>query len=108
MEDESTIFEAPLDGWGLPPTHPGEILAEEIGARGLTVDALALKLRVRPDHLGEIIEGKRAVSAEMALRLGRFMGTGAVFWLNLQSAYDLAKAREEVGARIAEEVEQAA
>ena len=48
------------------------------------------------------------MSAETALRLGRFLGTGAVFWLNLQSAYDLAKARKEVGARVAAEVEQAA
>ena len=108
MKDESTIFEAPLDGWALPPVHPGELLFEEIATRDLTVEALALKLRVPADHLGEIIQGRRAVSAETALRLGRFLGTGAVFWLNLQSAYDLAKARKEVGARVAAEVEQAA
>jgi antitoxin HigA-1 len=108
MEDESTTFEAPLDGWALPRVHPGEILGEEIATRGVTTEALALKLRVPADHLGQIINGKRAVSAETALRLGRYLGTGAVFWLNLQSAFDLAKAREEVGARIAAEVERAA
>jgi antitoxin HigA-1 len=106
--DEDAIFEVPRDGWALPPVHPGEVLNEEMNTRDLTTEVLALKIRVPTDHLDEIVGGRRAVSAETALRLGRFLGTGPVFWLNLQSAYDLAKAREEVGARVAAEVEQAA
>jgi addiction module HigA family antidote len=88
--------------------HPGRTLAAEIAARGLTAHALALKLRVPANRLSEIVSEKRGISAETALRLGRYFGTGAAFWMALQSQYDLATAERELGEQIAKEVEQAA
>jgi addiction module HigA family antidote len=102
------IVEAPPDGWPMAPVHPGEVLGEELEARALTAHALAMKLRVPANRITEIAHGKRGISADTALRLGRYFGTGALFWLNLQSQYDLATAQRELGARIAAEVEQAA
>ena len=67
-----------------------------------------MKLRVPANRISEIIAGKRGISAETALRLGRYFRTGAAFWINLQSQYDLASAERELGARIAAEVEEAA
>jgi antitoxin HigA-1 len=105
MEDRE-IFEYP-GGAVLPPVHPGRTLARELEARGLTANALALKLRVPANRLSEIVREQRAISAETALRLGRFFGTGAAFWMNLQSHYELARAEQEMGARISREVETA-
>jgi addiction module HigA family antidote len=82
-------------------------LADELAARNLTANALALKLRVPANRLTDIIRGKRAISAETALRLGRYFGTGAQFWMNLQTGYDLAVARREFGDTITREVEAA-
>ncbi|SRR5258708_5539291 len=107
MKDDRTIFAYP-QGVQLPPVPPGETLAEEIEARGLTAHALALKLRVPANRITGIVSGKRAITAETAIRLGRYFGTGAAFWINLQAAYDLAKAERDVGERIAREVEAAA
>ena len=73
--------------------------------RGLSANALALKLRVPANRLTDSIRGKRSISAETALRLGRFFGTGATFWMNLQSHYDLAIAERELGDRINREIE---
>ncbi len=87
--------------------HPGRTLARELEARGLTANALALKLRVPANRLSEIIREQRAISAEAALRPGRFFGAGAAFWMNLQSHYDLARAEQEMGERISREVEAA-
>jgi antitoxin HigA-1 len=98
MTKKDEIFDAPPDGFAMAPVHPGEILAEEIAARGLTAHALGLKLRVPADRLTEIIAGKRSVSPDTALRLARALGPGAVFWLNLQSQYDLAMAEKRLGA----------
>jgi len=100
------IFEYP-SGTQLPPVHPGLTLGEELSARGLSANALALKLRVPANRLTDIIRGKRSISAETALRLGRFFGTGATFWMNLQSNYDLALAEHELGDQINREVEVA-
>ena len=80
----------------------------ELAARGLSAHALALKLRVPANRVSEIIAGKRGISPETALRLGRYFGTGAPFWLNLQGQYDLALAERALGDRIAAEVERAA
>ncbi len=99
-------FEYP-DGVPLRPVHPGLSLADELAARNLTANALALKLRVPANRLTDIIRGKRAISAETALRLGRYFGTGAQFWMNLQTGYDLAVARREFGDTITREVEAA-
>ena len=95
-------------GFLLPPVHPGGTLQDEVLARGLSAHALALKLRVPANRISEIIAGKRGISPETALRLGRYFGTGAAFWINLQGRYDLAMAQRELGARIEAEVERAA
>ena len=90
------------------PGAPRPRLGDELKARDLSAHALALKLRVPANRITEIIQGKRGISAETALRLGRYFGTGAPFWLALQSQYDLETAERALGAKIAAEVEQAA
>ncbi len=85
--------------------HPGEILAEELEARDMSVNALALKMRVPANRITEIINGKRSVSPETALRLGKALGTGPDLWVTLQAKYDLQEARKAVGAVIEREVE---
>jgi len=104
MDSESDIFEFP-GGIDVSPVHPGRTLAAELAARGLAANALALKLRVPANRLSEIIRGHRGITPETALRLGRYFGTSAQFWTNLQSNYDLAVARQELGATIEREVE---
>jgi antitoxin HigA-1 len=85
-------------------THPGEILREEfLRPLGLSVHALATALRVPPNRIGFIVKGERAVTADTALRLGRYFGTSAVFWLNLQTLYDFSKANKKLGRTIARE-----
>jgi len=108
MPQSKDVFAAPPAGFALTPVHPGNSLQSELVARGLSAHALALKLRVPANRISGIISGKRGISAETALRLGRYFGTGATFWANLQSQYDLAVARRRLGARIAAEVEEAA
>jgi addiction module HigA family antidote len=73
----------------------------------MTAHALALKLRVPANRLTEILNGKRGISPDTALRLSRSLGPSAAFWLNLQSQYDLARAEKLLGARIRAEVEAA-
>jgi antitoxin HigA-1 len=91
-----------------PVPHPGEILKDEIEARGLSAHALSLALRLPASRIGDIVRGRRAVTPETALRLARFFGGSAEIWLRLQAAYDLAKAERELGAKIAAEVRPAA
>ena len=98
------VFEYP-QGVSLPPVHPGRTLAAELAARGLTPSALALKIRVPANRLTDIVRGHRGISPETALRLGRYFGTGAAFWANLQQQYDLAMAERQLGELIAREVE---
>jgi addiction module HigA family antidote len=88
-------------------THPGEILREEfMKPLGLSANALALALRVPATRIGDILrpERPRAVSANTAIRLGRYFGTSPEFWLNLQSAYDLSRVQVEHGPAIEREV----
>jgi addiction module HigA family antidote len=92
----------------MAPLHPGRILRRELTARDLSGNALARALRVPSGRIVDILNGKRAVSAETALRLGRYFGNDPRFWLNLQAQYDLAVATRDLGARVAREVEQAA
>ena len=106
VSEDDVVFHYP-DGLSLPPVHPGETLAEEMLARGLTANALALKLRVPANRLTEIVRGRRSISAETALRLGRYLGTGAKFWVDLQAQYDLALATRDFGDIVTREVDPA-
>jgi addiction module HigA family antidote len=90
------------------PVHPGRILKRELQARGLSGNKLALALRVPSGRVTGILNGRRGISAETALRLGRYFGTSPQFWLNLQSRYELAVAERDLGGRIEKEVERAA
>jgi antitoxin HigA-1 len=86
-------------------THPGEMLREEfLRPLGLSVNALAMALRVPATRIGAIVKGERAVTADTALRLARFFGTSPEFWISLQATYDLTKARVERGAAIERDV----
>jgi addiction module HigA family antidote len=89
----------------LPPVHPGEVLLLDfLEPLGLTQYRLAKSLSVSPRRINEIVHGKRAVTADTALRLARFFGTSARFWLNLQTAHDLDVERDRLGARLPREV----
>jgi addiction module HigA family antidote len=89
----------------LPPTHPGEVLAEEfLRPLGLSQYRLARDIRVPPRRINEIVQGKRAISADTALRFARYFGTSDRFWLNLQPAYDLEIERDRLGKRLEREV----
>jgi|SRR5690606_16437137 addiction module HigA family antidote len=84
--------------------HPGRILRSELEARALSANKLALSLRLPSGRITDILNGKRGISPDTALRLARYFGNSARFWLNLQTAYELAQAEREVGSRIATEV----
>lgn len=88
----------------LPPIHPGEILADVLQESSLTVNALAMALRVPANRIGAIVKGQRGITADTALRLARYFGTSAQMWVNLQSKYDLAVAEDELRKRIEREV----
>ncbi|MBX3143744.1 MAG: HigA family addiction module antidote protein [Trueperaceae bacterium] len=82
----------------LEPVHPGEILLEEfIEPLGITQHRLAVAIGVPPRRINEIVHGKRRITADTALRLGRYLGTSAQFWINLQSHYDLEVELDELG-----------
>ena len=86
-------------------THPGEVLSEEfLKPLGLSVNALALALRVPATRMGSIVKGERAVTADTALRLARFFGTSPEFWMNMQALHDLTKVRQENGVAIDRDV----
>jgi addiction module HigA family antidote len=82
------------------PIHPGEILADELEELGMSAAQLARALHVPPNRVSLILAGKRAVSADTALRLGRWFGTGPQLWLNLQKAYELDLALRDTGTEI--------
>ena len=87
------------------PIHPGEILLEEfLNPLGISQYRLAKDISVPQRRIGEIVHGKRAVTADTALRFGRFFGMEAQFWVNLQARYDLLRAEVDLGERLAEEV----
>ena len=88
-----------------PPEHPGEFLLEEfLLPHGITQYRLAKELSVPPRRINEIVLGKRAISADTALRLARFFGTTETFWINLQGRYDLDLARDHLAGRLVREV----
>nr|WKF56966.1 putative HTH-type transcriptional regulator YbaQ [Paraburkholderia busanensis] len=93
-------------GDNIPEIHPGEILRSEfLDPLGMSVNALALALRVPAPRINDVVRGKRAISADTALRLERYLGASAQFWLNLQIAYDLRVATAASGAQITREIE---
>ncbi|NPT42135.1 HigA family addiction module antidote protein [Paraburkholderia sp. 1N] len=93
-------------GESIPEIHPGEILRSEfLEPLGMSVNALALALRVPAPRINDIVRGKRAISADTALRLERYFGASAQFWLNLQIAYDLRVATAAAGEQIEREIE---
>ncbi|CDN55116.1 Plasmid maintenance system antidote protein, XRE family [Neorhizobium galegae bv. officinalis bv. officinalis str. HAMBI 1141] len=87
--------------------HPGRILKRELTARSLSANQLALSLRLPSGRITDILNAKRGISPDTALRLARYFGNSARFWLDLQTAYELALAERENGERIAEEVKPA-
>jgi len=86
------------------PVHPGVLLREELEVRSLSANALSRALRVNSGRIIEILNGKRAISADTALRLGRFFGNDAEFWMSLQAQYDVALARRALGKRLEREI----
>lgn len=89
----------------LHPVHPGEVLLEEfLKPMGISQNRLALNIGVSPRRINEIVLGKRGISADTALRLAKFFGTSAEFWLGLQAQYDLDVTSEELGDRLKQEV----
>ena len=89
----------------LPPVHPGEVLLEEfLKPLELSQYRLAKSTSVSPRRINEIVHGKRAITADTALRLARFFGTSEAFWLNLQTQYDLETARDRLGDRLEQDV----
>ena len=89
----------------LPPIHPGEILMEEfLEPMGISQYRLAKNISVPPRRINEIVHGKRSITADTALRLGRFFGMSPQFWLNLQTRYDLEETEDLLEDRLDEEV----
>jgi len=89
----------------IPPIHPGEHLAEFLEEYGLSRYALAKATSMSQVRVSEIVRGKRAITADTALRLGRFFGVAPEFWLNLQSRYELELAQEALGPALEQEVQ---
>lgn len=89
----------------LDPVHPGEVLLHDyLEPLGLSQYRLAHDISVPPRRINEIVHGKRAVTADTALRLARYFGTSDRFWLNLQARYDLEVERDRLGNRLEHEV----
>lgn len=82
------------------PIHPGEFLADELEEIEITATELSRQIDVPPNRISQIIRSRRDITADTALRLGQFFGTGPELWMNLQKAYDLDKARVELGKKI--------
>jgi len=82
------------------PIHPGKILADELAELDMTAAALARELRVPTNRIYQIIAGRRAITADTALRLEQWLGVEAAFWMNLQKSYELDLATEHIGEEI--------
>jgi len=92
----------------LPPIHPGEVLREDfMEPLGLSMNKLALDLHVPVTRIAEIVHERRGITPDTALRLARYFNTSARFWLNLQVAYDVEVAEDELARRIEREVQPA-
>lgn len=98
MSNSSTTTESGR----IAPIHPGEILLEDfIEAFGITQNRLAVAIDVPPRRINEIVHGKRGITADTAIRLARYFGTSAEFWMNLQSHYELRVERRALGQKVA-------
>ncbi len=89
---------------GMRPVHPGEILREELSELRLSARAFAGALGIPVNRVTQILNGKRGISADTALRLAHYFGSSAEFWMDLQSAYELRRARVDMGETIARTV----
>jgi antitoxin HigA-1 len=89
----------------LRPVHPGQVLRTVLKDAAITANALALALRIPANRLTEIINGRRSISADTALRLARYFGTSAQMWMNLQARHDLDRAEDALADRIETEVQ---
>lgn len=93
----------------LRPIHPGEILLKEfLEPMGITQYRLSKDITVAPRRINEIVHGKRAITADTALRLSRYFGTTERFWMNLQTRYDLEVEKDHLGSRLDDEVQRLA
>jgi len=93
-------------GKRIPPVHPGAILREDfLEPMGISVYALANAIKVPRSRVNDIVRGRRAITADTALRLARYFGTSPEFWINLQAHYDLEVAKDSSRRRIEKEVE---
>lgn len=90
-----------------PAVHPGRLLKRELASRDLNATRLALDLGVPSGRIIGILNGRRAITADTAVRLGRYFGNSAQFWLDLQSQYDIAVVKRERGAEITRQVQPA-
>jgi len=89
----------------IPPVHPGEVLLEDfLKPLNLSQYALAKGINVPPRRINEIVQGKRSITADTALRLGRFFGVKPQSWMNLQTHYDLEMAEIDIGDRLDKEI----
>ena len=88
----------------LPPIHPGELLRDELNEIGVSLNELGRALRVPMNRISAIVNGKRAITVDTAMRLARYFGTSPQYWLNLQVAYDIEVAAREIRSKIEKEV----
>ena len=91
----------------LPVSHPGQLLKRELEARDLSANRLALDLGVPSGRVTDILNGRRSITADTAVRLGLYFGNGASFWIGLQSQYEIALIERECGTEIAKRVRPA-
>ena len=98
--DTKTAAKPPANG--MRPIHPGEVLREEfLVPLGLTAHALSMALQVPAPRIHDVVRERRSVTVDTALRLAKYLGTSAEFWLGLQTDYDMAKARQTMGDALA-------
>lgn len=90
-----------------PIVHPGRLLRRELQARGLSANRLALELGVPSGRITDILNGRRGITADTAVRLSRYFGNSGQFWLDLQGQYDIARVERDHGEEIARRVRPA-
>jgi len=91
----------------LEPIHPGEILFEEfMQPMGISINRLAREIHVSPGRISAIVNGKRAITADTALRLGKYLGTSSDLWIGLQGEFDLRVAKRAIGEEIERRIQQ--